>query len=181
MPKTIENCRVPEETIVLPDDEETLQDKKADEFSTYFDRRVTPKVLVTSADKPSLKTHLFMRELSKCIPNSEVRLRKSTDIKKIVVQAVEREYTDILVVNEDRKLPNGLLIIHLPEGPTAHFKVTSFKRGYDIKVCPYDYDNTVRRWVNPACTFNKNSLHVPAFFSGLLTSSIGLLIMVVLC
>lgn len=136
MPKTIENCRVPDETIVLPDDEETLQDEKTDEFSSYFDRRVTPKVLITSANKPSLKTHLFMRELYKCIPNSEVRLRRSTEIKKIVVQAVEREYTDILVVNEDRKLPNGLLIVHLPEGPTAHFKVTSFKRGYDIRVSP---------------------------------------------
>ena len=75
-----------------------------------------------------------MRELSKCIPNSEVRVRKGIDVKAVVVQAVERDYTDILVVNEDRKLPNGLLIIHLPEGPTAHFKVTSFKRGYDIKV-----------------------------------------------
>ena len=75
-----------------------------------------------------------MRELCKCIPNSEIRLRRSIDIKKIVFQAAEREYTDILVVNEDKKLPNGLLIIHLPDGPTAHFKVTSFKRGYDIKV-----------------------------------------------
>ena len=145
MPKTIENSRVPDETIVLPDDEETLQDERTDEFSTYFDRRVTPKVLITSADKPSLKTHLFMRELNKCIPNSEVRLRRSTDIKKIVVQAMEREYTDILVVNEDRKLPNGLLIVHLPDGPTAHFKVTSFKRGYDIRVSPYNYDKTIRQ------------------------------------
>ena len=134
MPKTIENCRVQDETIVLPDDEETLQDERTDEFSTYFDRRVAPKVLITSSDKPSLKTHLFMRELCKCIPNSEVRVRRGTDVKKIVVQAVEREYTDILVVNEDRKLPNGLLIIHLPKGPTALFKVTNFKRGYDIRV-----------------------------------------------
>lgn len=55
-------------------------------------------------------------------------------MKKIIPQAVEREYTDILVVNEDKKIPNGLLIIHLPEGPTAHFKLTSFKRGYEIKV-----------------------------------------------
>lgn len=143
MPKTIENCRVPDETVVLPDDEETLQDEKTDEFSAYFDCRVSPKVLITSADKPSLKTHLFMRELCKCIPNSEVRLRRGTDVKKIVVQAVEREYTDMLVVNEDRKLPNGLLVVHLPEGPTAHFKVTNFKRGYDIRVSSCNHGNGV--------------------------------------
>ena len=75
-----------------------------------------------------------MRELKKCIPNSEIRQRWGVDLKKIIPQAVEREYTDILVVNEDKKIPNGLLIIHLPEGPTAHFKLTSFKRGYEIKV-----------------------------------------------
>ena len=75
-----------------------------------------------------------MRELKKCIPNSEIRQRWGIDLKKIIPQAVEREYTDILVVNEDKKIPNGLLIIHLPEGPTAHFKLTSFKRGYEIKV-----------------------------------------------
>ena len=43
-------------------------------------------------------------------------------------------FTDVLVVNEDRKLPNGLLLVHLPDGPTAHFKLTNFKRGYEIKV-----------------------------------------------
>ena len=84
VPKTIENCRVPDETIVLPDDEEILQDERTDEFSTYFDRRVTPKVLITSANKPSLKTHLFMRELCKCIPNSEIRLRRNVDVKKML-------------------------------------------------------------------------------------------------
>ena len=55
-------------------------------------------------------------------------------MKKIVPEAVEREFTDIIVVNEDHKRPNGLLAIHLPSGPTAHFKLTSFRRGYDIKV-----------------------------------------------
>lgn len=59
------------------------------------------------------------------------------DLKKVVPDAVEREFTNILVVNEDRKMPNGLLAIHLPSGPTAHFKLTSFKRGYDIKVSTY--------------------------------------------
>ena len=134
IPKTLENTCILDETIVLPDDEEVLQDEKTDEFARYFDRKITPKVLILSVTKPSSKTHLLMRELQKCIPNAEIRQRWGIDLKKIVPQAVEREYTDILIVNEDRKVPNGLLIIHLPEGPTAHFKLTSFKRGYEIKV-----------------------------------------------
>jgi ribosome production factor 1 len=34
-------------------------------------------------------------------------------------------YTDLIVVNEDRKEPNGLLIMHLPNGPTLNFKLSS--------------------------------------------------------
>ena len=132
-PKTLESTRIQDETIVLPDDEEVLQDEKTDEFAGYFDRKTAPKVLIISVSKPSSKTHLLMRELKKCIPNSDIRQRWGIDLKKIIPQAVEREYTDVLVINEDRKVPNGLLIIHLPDGPTAHFKLTSFKRGYDIK------------------------------------------------
>ena len=75
-----------------------------------------------------------MKEINKCIPNSDVRLRKGLNIKKIIPRAVDEGYTSILIVNEDRKEPNGLLIITLPEGPSAYFKLTSFKRGYDIKV-----------------------------------------------
>ncbi len=119
---------------MLPDDVEVLQDEKTDELSMYFDRMTTPKVLILSVRKPSSSTHLLLRELNKCIPNSEVRERKGVDLKKVIPQAVARDFTDILVVNEDRKVPNGLLIIHLPDGPTAHFKLTSFVRGYDIKV-----------------------------------------------
>ncbi len=134
VPKTIENCRVPDETVVLPDDEEVLQDEQTDEFSGYFDRSILPKVLLTSSDKPSLQTNLLLRELSKFIPNSDVRLRRGIDVKKIIPQCIERGYTDLLVVNEDRKKPNGLMVVHLPNGPTALFKLTNFKRGYDIKV-----------------------------------------------
>lgn len=33
----------------------------------------------------------------------------------------------MLVVNEHRKEPDGLLVIHLPDGPTAHFRVSNVK------------------------------------------------------
>lgn len=134
VPRTIENTRIPDETVVLPDDEEILQDERSDKFAAYFDRSATPKVLITSADRPSLQTNLLMRGLQKCIPNSVVRVRRNVDVKKIIPLAVARDFTDVLIVNEDRKSPNGLLVIHLPEGPTAHFKLSSFRRGYDIKV-----------------------------------------------
>lgn len=41
--------------------------------------------------------------------------------------ATKEGYTDILVVNEYRKEPDGLLVIHLPDGPTAHFRLSNVK------------------------------------------------------
>jgi ribosome production factor 1 len=55
-------------------------------------------------------------------------------LKKIVKYATARGFTDIIVLNEDRKHVNGLLLIHLPNGPTAHFKLSSLKLSKDIKV-----------------------------------------------
>lgn len=134
VPRTIENTAILDETVLLPNDEEVIQDDRTDEFSLTFCPHALPKVLITSSDRPSLKTHLFMKELGKCIPNSNVKLRNGVDIKKIVPLAVGRDYTTLIIVNEDRKIPNGLLLVHLPEGPSMYFKVTSFRRGYEIKV-----------------------------------------------
>lgn len=51
-----------------------------------------------------------MEELKRIIPNSEVRVRKGLDLKKIIPQAKEKGFTALVVVNEDRKLPSILLI-----------------------------------------------------------------------
>ena len=73
------------------------------------------------------KTLAFVKELSRIIPNSTPLWRKSTSIKKMVKQAIENNYTDILVINEDNRDPNGLIVCHLPDGPTAHFKLSNVK------------------------------------------------------
>lgn len=41
--------------------------------------------------------------------------------------AITNQFTDILIINENRKQPDGLLLIHLPDGPTAHFRVSNVK------------------------------------------------------
>lgn len=133
VPRTIDNTRVADETIVEPQDEEVLNDEETDEFAAYFRCEVVPKVLITSSDRSKVKTVQFMKELQHIIPNSEVRVRKGIDLKKIIPQAKERGFTALVVVNEDKKMPNGIVISHLPDGPTAHFKLTSVKLGRTIK------------------------------------------------
>ena len=48
-------------------------------------------------------------------------------------QAVENKYTDVIVINEDNRVPNGLLLSHLPDGPTAHFKLSNVKISKEIR------------------------------------------------
>jgi len=40
------------------------------------------------------------------------------------------------VFNEDRKQINGLLLVHLPDGPTAQFRMSNLVMSADIKVRP---------------------------------------------
>lgn len=45
-------------------------------------------------------------------------------MKEIVKQAVKRDFTDVIVLNDDNGKPTGMHLIHLPNGPTVHFKMS---------------------------------------------------------
>ena len=138
VPKTIDSMREYDETTVggkegTEEDEEVEHDVGNDEFSTYFAKTYEPKVLITCSDNPHSKTIAFMKELTRIIPNSEPKWRKNASVKKIVQQSKLKGFTDILVVNEDNRSPNGLIVSHLPDGPTAHFKLSNVKVTTDLK------------------------------------------------
>lgn len=69
-----------------------------------------------------------MRELSLCIPNSEVRDRRNADLKKIIPKAIENGYTDMVVVNEDHKEPS------IPSRVTEWVHVS-----YEAQLCAWFY------------------------------------------
>lgn len=48
----------------------------------------------------------FIEDWMNCIPNSERRDRNRLDLKSVVSQAAQRDITDIIIVNEDRKKPS---------------------------------------------------------------------------
>ncbi|XP_053712777.1 ribosome production factor 1 [Synchiropus splendidus] len=133
VPKTIENQRVYDETVVDPEDEEVAFDEATDEFSAYFNGLTNPKVLITTSDRPRGRTVKFCQQLATVIPNAYVYYRKGLALKRIVPQCVSRDFTYLIVVNEDRRSPNGMVLCHLPDGPTAHFKVSSVRLRKEIK------------------------------------------------
>jgi len=139
IPKTLDNTREKDVTVLKTGengevDEEVEKDLTQDEFSTYFERSYVPKVLITSSEQCHKKTAAFCRELELIIPNSEfVWRRHGTSVKKMVEEAKEMKYSDILIVNEDMRIPNGMLVIHLPEGPTAYFRLTNVKTTMNMR------------------------------------------------
>ncbi|XP_003745783.2 ribosome production factor 1 [Galendromus occidentalis] len=133
IPRTLENTREYDETVVEAGDEEVELDDQTDEFASYFNKEYVPKILLTTVDKPRGKTIKFCRELELVLPNAEFKYRNYAHLKKTIPKAIERGFTDFLVVNEHRGAPSGLLVIHLPEGPTAYYKISSVKPMTDIK------------------------------------------------
>ncbi|XP_023675704.1 ribosome production factor 1 [Paramormyrops kingsleyae] len=133
VPKTIENQRIYDETTVDPEDEEVAFDEGTDEFSAYFNRLTNPKVLITTSDRPRGRTVRFCEQLGTIIPNAHVYYRRGLALKKIIPQCIARDFSYLMVINEDRKVPNGLVLCHLPDGPTAHFKVSNVRLRKELK------------------------------------------------
>ncbi|TQD85828.1 hypothetical protein C1H46_028607 [Malus baccata] len=133
IPKTIENTREVDETICKPDDEELFAGNDADEFSSILKREMNPKILITTCRFHSSRGPEFIKELLSVIPNATYYKRGTYDLKKIVEYANKKDFTSLIVVHTNRREPDALLIIGLPSGPTAHFKLSKLVLRKDIK------------------------------------------------
>ncbi|KQK19951.1 ribosome production factor 1 [Brachypodium distachyon] len=133
VPRTIENTREPDETVCRPDDQELFAGNDADEFNAVLKQQVTPKVLITTCRFNSGRGPAFIKELMEVIPDAQYVNRGTYDLKKIVEYANNRDFTSVMVVHTNRREPDALLIINLPDGPTAHFKLSKLILRKDIK------------------------------------------------
>ncbi|CAH9113253.1 unnamed protein product [Cuscuta epithymum] len=133
IPRTIENTREDDETLCKPDDEELFASNDVDEFSGVLRKDVIPKVLITTSRLKSIRGPSFISNLLSVIPNAHYHKRGTYDLKKIVEYAKTRDFTSIIVVHTNRWEPDALLIIGLPDGPTAHFKLSRLVLRKDIK------------------------------------------------
>ena len=84
----------------------------------------------------------FAEEFTSIFPEARFVKRGSQfEIKRIVEIAIKNEFSDVIIINEDRKKPSkfylyldAVTVIHLPNGPTAHFKLTSIRLCKEIQV-----------------------------------------------
>ena len=131
VPKTIENQRVVDETFIVKEDEEEIQNEdKEDEFASYFSFNSSPKIIITTSRKPSGAMFKFLENLFTVVPNAYYYARRNYHVKEMVKHATARGFTDLLIFNENKTFSkgarvNGLLHVHLPEGPSVMYKLTN--------------------------------------------------------
>ena len=136
-PKTLDNTRESEPTMVLSDPE-IVADEADDEFSLYFQSESPPKVLVTTRPRPSKRLFHFIADLQKLIPKLHFYPRQKFSLKEICHFAANRDFTHIIVLSENEKHCNGMTISHVGKinaetvGPTAFFKVSNVVTSQNI-------------------------------------------------
>lgn len=116
-----------------PEDEEVLADEAEDEFQAYFAGNQAAKILITTRPRPSRELFHFVGDLMQLIPNAFFYPRKSFEVKSICKHAEAGGFTHVFILSEKSKVCNGLLVSHLPHGPTAFFKVSNVVPGAKIQ------------------------------------------------
>ncbi|KAI8394222.1 anticodon-binding protein [Radiomyces spectabilis] len=117
---------------MVDNDDEVAQDEALDELASYFSGKA-PKIVITTSKNCTMASYEFCAELVTMLPNAQYAKRGSNhELRHVIKQAKAKEFTDLLIVNEDRKVPNAITLIHLPDGPTAYFKLTSYTPGKRI-------------------------------------------------
>jgi U3 small nucleolar ribonucleoprotein protein IMP4 len=92
-----------------------------------------PKILLTTSRNPSAPLTQFVKELKVVFPNSQRMNRGGQVISEIVESCRSHDITDLVLVHEHRGQPDGLIVCHLPFGPTAYFGLLNVVTRHDIK------------------------------------------------
>jgi U3 small nucleolar ribonucleoprotein protein IMP4 len=92
-----------------------------------------PRVCVTTSRDPSSRLKQFAKEVKLLFPNSTRINRGNNRVEELINSCKESEFTDIVVVQETRGEPDGLVVCHLPLGPTAFFTLSGAVLRHDLE------------------------------------------------
>ncbi|VDK81960.1 unnamed protein product [Litomosoides sigmodontis] len=94
-----------------------------------------PKIVLTTSHDPSAKLKVFSKEMRLMFPNSQRINRGHYDIKKLIQACKANDVTDFILLHETRGNPDGMVVCHLPFGPTAYFTLTNVVMRHDVPEC----------------------------------------------
>jgi U3 small nucleolar ribonucleoprotein protein IMP4 len=92
-----------------------------------------PSVCVTTSRDPSSRLKQFCKEIKLLFPNSTRINRGNNRVDELMESCKQAEFTDVVIVQETRGEPDGLVISHLPMGPTAFFNITNAVLRHDLE------------------------------------------------
>lgn len=127
-PITQEDKREFDPTFVVPGDEEVELEESYDEFASYFLEGKDPRIVITTSIAPSKRMLALARDLLCMFPGARYYKRRHFKVRDIVRFCTERKFTDIIMVRRGfAGRIDGLIHIHLPEGPTATYRLSNYK------------------------------------------------------
>lgn len=118
-------------TLDLEDDRTKTQRRAVDDEYAYLGVK-DPKVLVTTSRDPSSRLVQFLKELRLLLPGAQRMNRGAYVVKDLMQLARSHEMTDVVIVHEHRGEPDGLIVCHLPFGPTAYFGLSNVVLRHDL-------------------------------------------------
>jgi U3 small nucleolar ribonucleoprotein protein IMP4 len=89
-------------------------------------------VCVTTSRDPSSRLKQFAKEVRLLFPNSARVNRGNSRVDELVQSCRMSEFSDVVVVQETRGEPDGLVVCHLPLGPTAFFSLSGAVLRHDL-------------------------------------------------
>jgi U3 small nucleolar ribonucleoprotein protein IMP4 len=91
-----------------------------------------PKILVTTSRHPSQRLTQFLQEIRIIIPNS-IRVNRGNIVLKDIIKACKQnDFSDLIILHENRGNPDGMIISHMPNGPTIYFGLFNVVLRHDI-------------------------------------------------
>ncbi|EPB68015.1 brix domain protein [Ancylostoma ceylanicum] len=91
-----------------------------------------PKIVITTSRDPSSKLKIFVKEMKLIFPNAQRLNRGHYDVKQLVQACRANDVTDFILLTETRGNPDGMVVCHLPFGPTAYFTLANVVMRHDI-------------------------------------------------
>uniref|UniRef100_A0A1D1XLJ0 U3 small nucleolar ribonucleoprotein IMP4 n=1 Tax=Anthurium amnicola TaxID=1678845 RepID=A0A1D1XLJ0_9ARAE len=118
--------------IDLEDEQTAVMKSHIDDEYANADEK-DPKILLTTSRHPSQPLTQFSKELKLIFPNSQRMNRGGQVVSEIIEAARKGDFTDVIFVHEHRGKPDGLIVCHLPFGPTAYFGLSNVVTRHEIK------------------------------------------------
>ena len=92
-----------------------------------------PRILITTSRDASERLKRFHKEMHQLIPNSMSLPRGALKIKELNDYGIAKSFTDIIIIHEQRGEPDGLIVSHLPNGPTLFVGLSNVVLRHDAE------------------------------------------------